>query len=1194
MENKKRVPSPQPSLSSVNPEKMKIVWNKVQNDVVVPQNPPKIPFFNLMSWFTIMLPPLEMYPADFAGFLKNFLLDKGMQDALEKAKILNWCRTCKPLYAVSTTGDGNCLLHAVSLGMWGVQDETLFLRRLIYVTLVDDEGTGKFKQRWMRERAAQNEDIPGNFRYNTGEWEREWDTVVRIAKDVKKPNRCADELPYESLEEAHIFVLANILRRPIIILCDSVIRNIQEVTVGPNYFGGIYLPLLWKPQDCEKSPIVLAFDGYHFTPLASAENAPHEDAKALSSLHAVPLVTHEYEPLTVHFLLQEEERKVYEIMQDYMKVIEVPYTTATGTNIVLSAKLQPKQLDDDANLIPDFIRACESKFQKSKEEALFEQRKSVTKQPHQPNQPARFTSPGYDFKTEDTVLMRPYYDDIRPSAPIFEAREEEPEDLYSASPEVVPISSMEPPKSYIPSVTGDHCQTPGCAYMASVKTHPYCRECAEKIQKQRKGSDSTGEQSRTASKDGKKCIQPGCQLYGCLEQRQMCSKHFEEDETHLRHLHESVTKKSASSTMYSGGAYEDPHHEYTGQATGTPSPATTSLCKTPGCRNPGDTIHYDGLCTGCFVKYVGTPKQSATKGSSIAENPLPVTTGLCKTPGCLFTGSSQYNGYCSQCFKDAVPQKSPFKGTGKMQAPANVKSYSGMCLTPGCQFNGSYHFEGLCSQCHKKKVEAQNKQVSYPVVEKSGSANKGFDDQSVKQQYPQSMLNEVQQCRTIGCEYGGNPQTKGYCSQCYVNHGAREYVASQAEGNEDDDDEEDLTSMQILAKLPASNPEERSKARRYYKCVTSDCNKIGHESTSGLCTECYVRFYRLTHGSKKTQQQPPQHKPDSLKGQDSTQRDVCATQGCCGVRLRETIYCFSCSKDKKHGKQPFIEASAQDQRPRISQMKFSKEPAVHSSPLSDYEQPQFTSLTSKVIPNGHEMSQQKCTTEKCSNFGYDNTNGLCQDCFNRICMAEAYRLQSGEIHIPEESRAPDYEALHLKCITPGCNFFGTPNQNGYCHKCLMEKIARDEVEIPTVPATRPPVPSAAKHCNVQYCDRFGDPAEEGYCHEHYMLTRRSFDVFPSSLYPEERANSLPSYNTYEVEYLRQPKVMPRRSTSQICRENSISRQPVGQMTFEDDMLRHATAIRSSTGECKGAGCSNYGNSRNRGYCNSCFPVYNRY
>ena len=58
---------------------------------------------------------------EFRVFLENELIDTSMSISLREASRLNWWTSlvgegCEKLWPLSTTGDGNCLLHAASLG----------------------------------------------------------------------------------------------------------------------------------------------------------------------------------------------------------------------------------------------------------------------------------------------------------------------------------------------------------------------------------------------------------------------------------------------------------------------------------------------------------------------------------------------------------------------------------------------------------------------------------------------------------------------------------------------------------------------------------------------------------------------------------------------------------------------------------------------------------------------------------------------------------------------------------------------------------------------------------------------------------------------------------------------------------------------------------------------------------------------
>ena len=79
------------------------------------------------------------------------------------------------------------------------------------------------------------------------------------------------EILYESLEELHVFVLAHVLRRPIIIVADTILKDSNGEALAPISFGGIYMPLECDPSDCHRSPLLLTYDAAHFSALVPME-----------------------------------------------------------------------------------------------------------------------------------------------------------------------------------------------------------------------------------------------------------------------------------------------------------------------------------------------------------------------------------------------------------------------------------------------------------------------------------------------------------------------------------------------------------------------------------------------------------------------------------------------------------------------------------------------------------------------------------------------------------------------------------------------------------------------------------------------------------------------------------------------------------------------------------------------------------
>eukprot|EP00116_Pleurobrachia_bachei_P005096 sb/3465358/ len=82
-----------------------------------------------------------------------------------------------------------------------------------------------------------------------------------------------NKVKYRSLEDFHVFVLANVLYRPIIVVAMShLYSQDNQDLLAPIYFGGIYLPLERDPRQCFQTPLILAYDSSHFCPLLPMSN----------------------------------------------------------------------------------------------------------------------------------------------------------------------------------------------------------------------------------------------------------------------------------------------------------------------------------------------------------------------------------------------------------------------------------------------------------------------------------------------------------------------------------------------------------------------------------------------------------------------------------------------------------------------------------------------------------------------------------------------------------------------------------------------------------------------------------------------------------------------------------------------------------------------------------------------------------
>ncbi|XP_034030138.1 OTU domain-containing protein 7B isoform X2 [Thalassophryne amazonica] len=253
---------------------------------------------------TFQLPDLTVYRDDFRGFIERDLIEQSMMVALEHAGRLNWWTkvvpNCQSLLPLATSGDGNCLLHAASLGMWGFHDRDLMLRKSLYALMDHGFERDALKRRWRWQQTQQNKE--SGLLYTEEEWQKEWNELLKLASSEPRIHYStngvdpSDEPVYESLEEFHVFVLAHVLRRPVVVVADTMLRDSGGEAFAPIPFGGIYLPLEVPPAKCHRSPLVLAYDQAHFSALVSMEQKDSNKEQVV-----IPLADSEHKMLPLHF-----------------------------------------------------------------------------------------------------------------------------------------------------------------------------------------------------------------------------------------------------------------------------------------------------------------------------------------------------------------------------------------------------------------------------------------------------------------------------------------------------------------------------------------------------------------------------------------------------------------------------------------------------------------------------------------------------------------------------------------------------------------------------------------------------------------------------------------------------------------------------------------------------------------------------
>lgn len=158
----------------------------------------------------------------------------------------------------------------------------------------------------------------------------EWQALMQ---SLTNPRRAATGI--------HIFALANILRRVIIIMSD-------------NQLSGLYLPLLWSPEDCYKSPLLIGYQG-GFIPLMPDLPKGDEDI--------IPLVKGSLTPLVVRYLRDMELEHQDELVTKYLEIVELEVVSKSGKKEnVQACKMNLCKIEKKLNMLERYRDAKKNKL----------------------------------------------------------------------------------------------------------------------------------------------------------------------------------------------------------------------------------------------------------------------------------------------------------------------------------------------------------------------------------------------------------------------------------------------------------------------------------------------------------------------------------------------------------------------------------------------------------------------------------------------------------------------------------------------------------------------------------------------------------------------------------------------------------------------------------------------------------------
>lgn len=276
------------------------------------------PCYFLTELATFALPAdIEDLPRPVQKQMFDELLDRDVQKELEvEEPIINWSlevtsRLGSRLYALWNRTAGDCLLDSVLQATWGVFDRDNTLRRALADSLMD--GANMFYPRWKETEAMQAQSM--HFSLDENQWQHDWAIILSIASQ-----------PGASLEQIHIFALAHILRRPVIVYGIKFVKSFRGENIGIARFQGVYLPLLWETSFCWKTPIALGYTRGHFSALVPMEIDALEGAGAGANLDTnedsqvvyLPLTDCHGKRLPIHFLTVSEMGREEALLQQWL------------------------------------------------------------------------------------------------------------------------------------------------------------------------------------------------------------------------------------------------------------------------------------------------------------------------------------------------------------------------------------------------------------------------------------------------------------------------------------------------------------------------------------------------------------------------------------------------------------------------------------------------------------------------------------------------------------------------------------------------------------------------------------------------------------------------------------------------------------------------------------------------------------
>ena len=615
--------------------------------------------------------------------------------------------------------------------------------------------------------------------------------------DTVKSEEKIESLVY--LEDIHIFALANLLKRTIIVVALDKIKDLQ-----PNNIRGIYLPILNKPNECVKEPILIAFHNFHFCPLLygnydeklnkiekdvnydtiftnTTPNLFKFNEKYEKKFLYFPLIYHNFDAMKVHFLEPAEEKLVQDIFNNYLNIIEIPTKLEVGGDDIpfVCCKIGTNKILKN-NGLSSFLEYIVEKTIDIDTEEIFEEDK-------------RFQTSPFPLQKSQSDTRRTRYN---------------PHEDQTFK-----------------------CIVKDCPNQSVRENGGYCHRCFT-IKKS---------EERSKSQTRYRCIYENCQR-ATADNSNYCETHNGYKRKKCLYPHCSVDGKPEFKG-YCESCYNLLYK------------VKFELCKTENC-NSYAISGCKSYCKECFQKRkcsVTDCNELASKSKfcdncySKYKNYLPPK---CKIRGC--PDNATIGEYCGDCYRSTQASYSKCKNLNctKLASTSgyctdcyrtNLTMFQ-KCKSINCiKFTNTAKNDGFCDTCHQ---ENENKTLIINYIDKCSNCS----EPALKNGYCSKCFQKIYNsntCKNKTCLM--EPKFDGYCLDCYLKN--IDHLKCGTPSCRNIADQEGYCKECLNAK---------SKTEILYNCTGHGCENYIHERNS-YCSECILKFEK--EKKKTVIEIPIRHEP---------------------------------------------------------------------------------------------------------------------------------------------------------------------------------------------------------------------------------------------------------------------------------------------------------------------------------------------